>query len=177
MKETKLLGKESNSEEEKTKFEQIEEEVKTSIFSVFYLLLKNQETTFWKFIILLIIEYLQLLSFSFDTSVTNFNVELPIQLISEWKSDDVVSYFAQFLGTFRIVYWLQKLSWDVYIIIFYICIFLVFIVIIDFLYVAISFKHKKFSFMQPIQILRIASILISTILYIPISGNSFMVDI
>ena len=41
MKETKLLGKENNNEEEKTKFEQIEEEVKTSIFSVFYLLLKN----------------------------------------------------------------------------------------------------------------------------------------
>lgn len=34
-----------------------------------------------------------------------------------------------------------------YLIIFYICIFLVFFVIIDFLYVAISFKHKKFSFM------------------------------
>jgi hypothetical protein len=41
MKETKLLGKENNNEEEKTKLEQIEEEVKTSIFSVFYLLLKN----------------------------------------------------------------------------------------------------------------------------------------
>jgi hypothetical protein len=41
MKETKLLGKESNNEEEKTRFEQIEEEVKNSIFSVFYLLLKN----------------------------------------------------------------------------------------------------------------------------------------
>ena len=58
MKETKLLGKDHNNEEEKTKLEQLEEEAKTSIFSVFYLLLKNQETTFWKFIVLLIIEYL-----------------------------------------------------------------------------------------------------------------------
>lgn len=42
MKETKLLGgKEASSEEEKTKMEQIEEEVKSSIFSVYYLLLKN----------------------------------------------------------------------------------------------------------------------------------------
>jgi len=72
MKETKLLGKENSSEEEKTKFEQIEAEVKTSIFSVFYLLLKNQETTFWKFVLLLMIEYLQLLSFSFDTSVSDW---------------------------------------------------------------------------------------------------------
>jgi hypothetical protein len=41
MKETKLLGKENANEDEKTRFEQIEEEVKTSIFSVYYLLLKN----------------------------------------------------------------------------------------------------------------------------------------
>lgn len=41
MKERKLLGKESNTEEEKTKLQQIEENVKSSIFSVFYLLLKN----------------------------------------------------------------------------------------------------------------------------------------
>ena len=58
MKETRLFSKESSNEDEKTKLELIEEEVKTSIFSVFYLLLKNQETTFWKFIVLLIIEYL-----------------------------------------------------------------------------------------------------------------------
>jgi len=37
--------------------------------------------------------------------------------------------------------------------------------------VAISFKHKKFSFMQPVQILRIASILIQSILFIPIAGK------
>lgn len=41
MKETKLLGKESSNEEEKTRFELIEEDLKNSTFSVFYLLLKN----------------------------------------------------------------------------------------------------------------------------------------
>ena len=69
MKEKKLLGKEQSSEEEKSRVEQIEEEIKQSVFSVFYLLLKNHETTYWKFIFLLIIEYLQLLSFSFNSSV------------------------------------------------------------------------------------------------------------
>lgn len=60
MKETKLLGVkgDNNSEEEKSKLEQIEEEVKVSIFSVFYLLLKNNETSYWKFVIILIIEYI-----------------------------------------------------------------------------------------------------------------------
>ena len=69
-----------------------------------------------------------------------------IKLVNEWKANDVVSYFAQFLSTFRIVYWLQKLSWEVYIIIFYIVVFLVFVIINDFLYVAISYRHKKLSF-------------------------------
>ena len=57
MKENKLF-KENSNEEEKTKLEQIEEEVKTSIFSVFYLLLKNNESSLWKFVLILIIEYI-----------------------------------------------------------------------------------------------------------------------
>ena len=64
------------------------------------------------------------------------------------------------------------MTWDVYIIIFYICIFLVFVIIFDFLYVSISFRHKKFSFTQPIQILKIACMLIVTILYIPITSKA-----
>jgi hypothetical protein len=69
MKEIKLLGKEVVNDEDKSKMEALEEEVKNSIFCVFYLLLKNYETTMWKFIVILIIEYLQLFSFSFDLSV------------------------------------------------------------------------------------------------------------
>ena len=93
-------------------------------------------------------------------------------MVNEWGAPSVVSYFAQFLCSFRVVYWLRRLSWDVYIIIFYIIIFLVFVVIIDFLYVAISFRQKKgVSFSQPIQILKVACHLIVTILFIPICGN------
>ena len=70
MKDSKILAKDgSQQEEEKSKLEKIEEEVKTSIFSVFYLLLKNTETSYWKFVIVLIIEYIQLLSYSFDETV------------------------------------------------------------------------------------------------------------
>lgn len=165
MKETKLFWQESQNEEEKSKLEQFEENVKTSIFSVFYLLLKNQETTFWKFVLLLVIEYLQLLSFAFDQS-----------MVVKWKSVGVVTYISQFFQTFRIVIWLEKLTWDVYVIIFYIIVFLIFVIVIDFVYVVISFKHKKFSFMQPIQILRIASLLMVTVLYVPISEFFFSIS-
>lgn len=58
MKENKLLGKEASSEDERSRVEIIQEDVKNATFGVFYLLLKNQETTYWKFIVLFIIEYL-----------------------------------------------------------------------------------------------------------------------
>jgi hypothetical protein len=53
-------------------------------------------------------------------------------------------YLSQILNTFRVVYWLKKLTFDIYIIIFYVCIFLIFLIIIDFIYVAYSFKNRKF---------------------------------
>ena len=63
----------SRRDEEKSKWQLSLEDIEQSVFSVFYLLLKNQETTYWKFIALLIIEYIQLLSFSFDSSVSLFS--------------------------------------------------------------------------------------------------------
>ncbi len=57
MKESKLV-KEGSSEEERSKYEKFEEEVKSSIFGVFYLLLKSNETSFWKFVVILVIEYI-----------------------------------------------------------------------------------------------------------------------
>lgn len=58
MKDNMLFTGKDSSEEEKSKIELIEEEVKTSIFGVYYLLLKNNETTYWKFVIVLLIEYI-----------------------------------------------------------------------------------------------------------------------
>jgi len=70
MKDSKL--KEGSSEDEKTRLEKVEEDVRSSIFGVFYLLLKNNETSFWKFIVILVVQYIQLLSYSFDDSVQPF---------------------------------------------------------------------------------------------------------
>jgi hypothetical protein len=70
--------------------------------------------------------------------------------VDKWGRQSVLTYFTQFLSTFRIVYWLERLSWNVYIIIFYVVLFLVFLVLFDFLYVSITFRMKKLSFQQPI---------------------------
>lgn len=77
MKEAQLFRKVNNKkkqDDEKSKLQEFEEDVKLSIFSVFYLLLKNHESTYWKFIVLIVLEYFQLLSFSFDKSVRFYTI-------------------------------------------------------------------------------------------------------
>jgi hypothetical protein len=83
----------------------------------------------------------------------------------------VITYFTSFLSTFRVVYWLKSLSWDVYLIIFYICVFLVFLIVIDFIYVAIFFRMRRLNFMQPVHLLKTAFGILVPVLIIPISGK------
>lgn len=51
------IGRDSGMDDERSQLEIIEEEVKSSTFGVFYLLLKNNESSFWKISFILMIEY------------------------------------------------------------------------------------------------------------------------
>ena len=62
----------------------------------------------------------------------------------------MIQYISQVLSTFRVVYWLEKTTWNVYIIIYYVCIFLIFLVLIDFIYVAYCYRNRKFPFAWPV---------------------------
>jgi hypothetical protein len=54
---------------EKTGFEKLEEQLKTSIFGVLYVMLKNQEFSIWVEIIFIILQLLQFMSFPFSDIV------------------------------------------------------------------------------------------------------------
>jgi hypothetical protein len=60
-----------DDEREKTAFEKFESEVKSTIFNVLYVLLKDDETSHWKHIILILLDYMQIFFFSFAEHVTN----------------------------------------------------------------------------------------------------------
>ena len=47
----KLMKAGFSPETPKTAFEKFEEEIKTSIFDVLFVLLKDEETTFWKYLV------------------------------------------------------------------------------------------------------------------------------
>ena len=49
--------------------QRLEEDVKTSIFNVIYILLKDFEISLWKYIAIVIIDFLQILYYSFAPCV------------------------------------------------------------------------------------------------------------
>jgi hypothetical protein len=55
-----------------------------------------------------------------------------------------------------------------FLVIFYICSFIVVLIMLDFFYVSYSSKQKKFSFVWPLQALRAICQLVTTIFYMPI---------
>jgi len=54
---------------EKTSFEKLEEHLKSSIFGVLYILLKNQSFSIWAEIIFVIIQLLQFMAYTFRPMV------------------------------------------------------------------------------------------------------------
>jgi hypothetical protein len=59
---------------EKSAFEKFEENLKISIFSVLFVLLKNQDYNLWLEIILIVLQLLQFLAFPFRPIVRNKNI-------------------------------------------------------------------------------------------------------
>jgi len=128
-----------------------------TIFNVLYVVLKDDETTFWKFIIMSVIDFFQITNFPFYTAS-----KFP------WKADSLLSYIQTFLNVFQLVAWLAKLDLTTYIVVFYLCIVLVCLVILDIFYVSYSFQKKKFKFLWPLQALRYICGLFVTVLFLPL---------
>ena len=57
-------------------FERFENSVKTSIFNVLYVLLKEEETSYWKHIAIIILDYIQIFYYPFNRLVTHSLVSL-----------------------------------------------------------------------------------------------------
>ena len=69
------LNKESEQiEEPKSSMEKLEREVKGTIFEVLYYLLKDDEISFWKLVVMLTLDFLQIINFSFTKSVSTFKL-------------------------------------------------------------------------------------------------------
>jgi len=88
-----------------------------------------------------------------------------------WRSDTVLSYLQTFLEFFHVSTWLAKLDMTAYLVLFYLCLAVVCLVILDVFYVSYSFSKKKFAFVWPMQALRTVCGLFVTVLYLPFLGK------
>lgn len=60
---------------EKTAFENLEENLKLSVFGVLFVLLKNQDFSIWTEIIFIILQMLQFMSFAFSKVVIKYKIK------------------------------------------------------------------------------------------------------
>lgn len=68
---------------------------------------------------------------------------------SAWKSESVFYYISTFLNFTHIVPWMDGLDLVSYLVIFYLCAFLVTCSIIAFIYVSYSYTRLKTAFIWP----------------------------
>jgi hypothetical protein len=131
---------------QKSTIEKFTDEIKNLTFSVLYVLLKEEadDGNMLIFCLQTLFDYLQLIQFLFNDTL------LPL-----WNSKDVFSQVFDFFAFFNISqYFNSVLTVELYLVIFYFFIFLILFILLDIIYVSISFKRKKFTMIWPLTFLR-----------------------
>jgi len=75
------------------------------------------------------------------------------------------------LAVFRFSRWFKEMQWEGFLFIFYPSVFLIILVILVFVCVSFSLKHKKLNFVGPLRFLRLTCEMLKSILFIPILGR------
>jgi hypothetical protein len=131
---------------QKSPFEKFADEIKNLTFSVLYVLLKEEEAdgNVLIYVIQTVFDYFQLIQFLFGNSLVNL-----------WNSKEVFGNVNSFFSFFNITNYFGKIiTVEMYLIIFYFFIILILFILLDIIYVSISFKRKKFSVIWPLNLLR-----------------------
>jgi hypothetical protein len=131
---------------QKSAIEKFTDEIKNLTFSVLYVLLKEEsgDENVLIFCVQTLLDYLQIIQFLFNDN-----------LISLWNSKDVFSQVFSFFAFFNISqYFNGVLTVELYLFIFYAFIILILLILLDIIYVSISFKRKKFTYIWPLTVLR-----------------------
>jgi len=153
-----MLKINKEEEEKLTVFEEFEAELKSIIFRILYVMLKeDDDDSIWTQIILSVGDGLQTLGLS-------FNISIPFP----WKNDGFRFYFESALFMIQIAYWCYYLTWESYVAIFYIFNILILLVIFDIIYIGYSFHTNRFTVFWPLTILRSTCGLFVTVLFMPL---------
>ena len=156
-KDQMMLMKTKDAEAEKSAFEKLEQDFKSFVYGTIFYMLKTEDESLWRHILIIIIEGFQLFTLAFNPDL-NF----------PWKCYSVTNYYIDFLQIFQTVYYASYLNFVSYLIVFYSGVFLVFIAVLDIIYISYSLSKKKIAFLWPLIGLRFMFTKYITVLYIPL---------
>ena len=160
-----------NSQNEKSAFELLGEKLKTLMFGVTFVLLKQQSFSLWAEMTFIILQFLQFMAFALRPVVI-FILLILFQFGSIWKHENSSQGVASFLQYFQVVMFFHNSS-SLYIVAFIICAVLILFILINIFYVAVSFaKNPRLNTSQvPIKILRTILTFVVSVLFLPIFGK------
>jgi len=171
-------------EEKKKGFSKLAQEIKTSIFGVLFLLLKDENDDEYDFFISAGFDYFQLHYypflmfvmpvwraphfFSVLVSICNNNLDM--------NKFDYLYFFMKFTQVFSKNYlnisFLQlNITWEELLIVFYLFVFLIILITMDIAFVAYCFAQKKFPFVWPLVLLRDVTHYFITVFFLPITSK------
>eukprot|EP01022_Parablepharisma_sp_SALTPOND_P033551 TRINITY_DN88_c0_g1_i1.p1 TRINITY_DN88_c0_g1~~TRINITY_DN88_c0_g1_i1.p1 ORF type:complete len:1755 (-),score=211.95 TRINITY_DN88_c0_g1_i1:16687-21951(-) len=151
------MAKFKDQDSELTAFEKFEQELKSIIFGVLFVMLKDDEDSLITQVFLTVADGLQNLTLVFSDSI-NY----------PWRNEAFMEYLVFCLQLLQIAYWCMMLTWLSYLVIYYFFIMIICLVILDIIYIGYSFSVKRFTVMWPLYILRSTCSLFVTVLFMPL---------
>jgi len=136
--------------------EKLEVEMKNTIFGVLFVLLKEREVSIYIWVVISVIQFLQIIVFPFHPTIA-----------SVWLADDISDVLYQIFGYFDIVTYMKDTNYSLYITFFYIGLAVVALVYAMSFYVSFLFNRKKAVFSWPVVILKNVLLLFTTIFFLP----------
>ncbi|EGR30840.1 PAS domain S-box family protein [Ichthyophthirius multifiliis] len=103
-------------------------------------------------------DYLQMHSFPFHQKITHI-----------WKATDFLKIIFDFFYLFNINKYMPRINYFIFITSVYFLDFIIFLIILDIIFVSYSFSKKKFSTTWPLTILRSVASLLVTVFFLPIT--------
>lgn len=149
-------------------FGKLIKDIRTTLFELLFILLQEEEKSVLQLGVMRIIDFFQLMAFSFSSDA-NF----------PWNTGNLFQIFQSVTSVFQIINYLPNFQWNIYLAVFYLGILLVVLVIIDIIYVIISIARKRFTLIWPLKILTMFCSLFVTALFLPLLGikSSFNIKI
>lgn len=147
---------------EKSGLSEIIKEVKSSLYSVIFVLLKDEDdANFLFFAVPTAGDFLQMVQFLFNNKVAFL-----------WNATDLFNSILVFITFFNITqYFGDIITWNIFLLMFYGYVAIIFVIIVDIIYVSISFNRKQFTSLWPLIFLRNFVNMAVTFLFLPISES------